>query len=120
MKKQILSLAVFMMMMTGCKSNFAVVKQIGERQILVSDVETKTEKIFIFNRKFGESTDFLKFVNPGDTVLIQARQYDKNIEQVLESRNSSIYFNADSICARYERAKFDAAKQIMSTQNVRQ
>ena len=61
----------------------------------------------------------MQYVHPGDTALIHSRKYDKNIPQVIESRNSRIYFNLDSICARYEREKFNTVKQSMTTQNVR-
>ena len=117
--KQILSLAAFILMMTSCKMNFAVIKQIGEKEILLDDADTKIEKIFVFNRKIDETTEFIQYVHPGDTALIRSRKYDKNIPQVIESRDSRIYFNMDSICARYEREKFNAVKQSMTTQNVR-
>ena len=115
-----LSLALFIMLMTGCKTNVVIVKQVGEKELLVADAETKKEKIFIFNKKLYEHTGFLQFVYAGDTALIGARNYNKNIEQVFESKSSYIYFNCDSISARYERAQFEAAKQKMTTQKERE
>lgn len=105
--KQLLSLAMFMMM-TGCASHFAIIKEIGDKSLLIEDVDTKSEKIFLFDNP-EDRTDFLELSAKGDSVLIKTRHYEKNILSTKD--RDRIYFNADSICTRAERIRFNTLKQ---------
>lgn len=123
MKKNqtMLSLAVFMLIATGCAvDQLAVVKSVGHEKYLLEDINTKTEKLFLLNNPSPEVRDYSEFVYPGDTVLIRSRHYDATFPQVLEAKKrDAVYLDSDSLCARMERKKFEILKQQMQNEKSR-
>lgn len=116
-----LSLAMFILIATGCATNhLAIVKSIDNEQYLLEDVNTKTEKLFVFNNPKYKRGEYVEILCPGDTVLIRSRHYDATIPQLLETKKKdNMYFLTDSIYVRTERKKFEMLKQQMQNAQSR-
>jgi mRNA degradation ribonuclease J1/J2 len=116
--KKLLSMAMFILMMTSCSSlyHFNVIKNIADNNLLVEDVETHQERIVILNTAKGNKT-FLSFFEPGDTVIIRTPFYD---DFVLEPDiRTRVYFNGDSIYSRAREHYFQTKKQELFPDKVR-
>ncbi len=108
-------------MMTGCyKEHKSVVKEVSENKVLVKDIATGNDKIFVFDSSFCKRnlTDMIPYVLPGDTATYHLDPnesddwyYRRNVIKVWSEND--VRFNSDSIYARKQRAEFNKVRQSM-------
>ena len=115
--KKILSLAMFVLMMTSCAVYHTnVIKNIENKRILIEDVENHQERIIVMSGKKRNNT-ITENLQQGDTLWIQTRFYDELV--FTPDMRIVVYFNSDSIDARIRRKQFEAQKQEMLNNKVR-
>ena len=108
-------------MMTGCyKYHKSVVKEVSENKVLVTDIKTDNDKIFVFDSSSCKRKLVfdIPFVLPGDTVTYRLEPnesddwyYSCNVIKVWNGNN--VRFNSDSIYARQQREEFNKVRQSM-------
>ena len=116
--KILLSVAVFILMMTGCSSleHFNVIKDISGKNVLVEDVVTHQERIFIMTNSQNDKM-LLEFSRPGDTVIVQSPYYKDFV--LKKNIRTHMFFYLDSIDVRMNKFYFEQQKQKLFNDKVR-
>ena len=110
-----------LMMMTSCMKEFkTVVKDVSENKVLVKDVKTGDDKIFVFDSISCKQTlkNEIPFVCSGDTATYRldptvSDKWYYNVSVIHLWGENQVRFNSDSIYAREQRAKFNEVRQSM-------
>ena len=105
----LLSLAIFIILMTGCTTYTNIVKGIEDDKILVQDVVTNRQRLVVFDNN-EKHLYLLNYLNKGDTVLVKSRDYDNFLLHTRKNR-SSVLFCVDSICSRQQCEQMQALLQ---------
>ena len=102
-RKFLLSMAMFMILMTGCAPYINIVKSIDENKIVVKDFDTNQERTVVFDNN-ERHMFYLQCLVPGDIVLVKSRNYKDSVLHT-QGNKSAVYFHEDTINARLNRAK---------------
>ena len=118
-RKKMLVLAMFVLMATGCGVYHTnIIKNISGKSVLVTDTETKKERIIEF-----VGTDFnnylLEYARPGDTILIRMPRYEENLVLTPGFRTNVCFLNYDSINERARNTYFETKKQELFNERTR-
>ena len=116
--KKLLSLVVFVLMMTGCAIYHTnVIKDKADNKILIEDVESHQERIVKVSNKKKGSKAIYENLQPGDTLEIKTPFYQELV--LTPDMHVVIYVNGDTINSRIRRKQFEAEKQKMFSDKVR-
>ncbi len=117
--RKILSLAMFVLLMTGCAvsaSHVNIVKNVADKGILLTDVETNQERILMVSDT-KQVRKILENLIPGDTLWIKSPYYDDLV--LAPSMRTVVYYDNDSINVRIRKKQFEAKKQELFSGKVR-
>ena len=114
-KYKLLAVVPFIMM-TGCKREYsAVVKDVSDNKIWVTDTESNTDKIFVLNTRY----DHLNYVYPGDTLeyVLKKHYWHKHKFVVNIPEYGHLCLDKDSLNVRQDRVILNRTKQQLLAKN---